>query len=841
MALRPPVSRGLPLSKLSDQPFGLLQLAYAIYNMSLNLKKLPVCTNNRECDCSMLYPTVHSARRARGLVSVMPGVTSPARHIGGYALKINRIHILALFVVGVVAMCAAVWVNAGTTGAISGVVRSAEDGSPLAGANIVISGTKMTTVTDDNGYFIITNVPPGEYELTAEMVGYSSEVIDDVQVTMDATASVAFDMRLEAIAETEVVVSRPKSMIATDVPHTLNLLTSGQEEMTRSDPASLHTVPGVLSSLPGVVVSPDGLGQIHMRGGRADQVGYYIEGIPVTDPNTGYFGTNLFTTGVGKFQMYSGGFGAEYGNALSGVLNEVKKTGSQAAGLNIDTEYGNQTYRNMMVQFGDETPSGFNYYVASLLQSSELDGPVVKEQEYSDNVIKLVWPWKNDSLTVLGLQGSMLGKPNDTNTMRQRYAIGAVTWSHNYSPRSFIQVRPYYMFSTTVFNNVDSQSLADAWSTQHGLQVQYSSSLNEKHMLGVGGSLLRSNNNSYQYFGMPFSEADIDTFQTDFYVEDQFKINNKWMVQAGLRYDRIKYDRVGLDYITGEGYTGDPIADATESGVTPRLGVSFSPDESTAWKLSWGKYLKFMPASYVQTVYADPDMPVDEFGTTLYNSTPGLASTAPQRSTIFEISYEKQLTDTVMMRLSPFYSDYTNLVQTRVTAEGGMVFDNIGAGTSKGVELLFKKRMSNKWQGWLSYTYQKAKANSQTEWYPIFGAPDQDWYTSWDQRHTLSLVADYRDDKWRHNLRVDFGSGLADIWDPSDGEPQGRANPHAIVSYTVAHDLAATPFVGDYIYLSVYNLFNTHQTLQYDWKGGNRVRSAWVPSRFISVGIASAF
>lgn len=754
-------------------------------------------------------------------------------------MRTNRIHILAVVLVGIAVMLAAVWVNAGTTGVISGVVRDADSGEPVSGANVLVDGTKLTTVTDDSGYFIFTNVPPGEYEVSVQMVGYAEETVDQVQVTMDTTSTVEVKITQQATSETEVVVTRPRPMIDTQVPNTLNLVTSGQEDLTRADPASLRTVPGVLSTLPGVIVSPDSLGQIHMRGGRADQVGYYIEGIPVTDPNTGLFGTNLFTTGVGKFQMYAGGFGAEYGNALSGILNEVKKTGSQAPGMQIDTEYGNMAHRNALFQFGDETPSGFNYYVAGLLQENDVDGPIVREQKYSDNVLKMVWPWKNDTLTVLGLQGSLAGKPAPANTMKQRYAIGAATWSHNFSPRSFVTIRPYYMFSTTVMNFTDSQSLMDAWSAQHGMQVQYSASLNEQHMLGLGGSIISSNNNSYQYYGMPFSEGDIDTLQSDLYLEDQFKVNDMWTLQAGLRYERMKYDLVGNDYVTGEGYTGAPLADATESSTTPRVGVVYSPDSRTAWKAGWGHYTKFLPSSYVQNVYFEPDMPIDEEGTTLYDSSPGLASTSPQRSTEFEVSFERQLTDTVAVRITPFYSDYKNLVQMRISG-AGMEFANVGTGTSRGVEFYLRKRMSNNWQSWLSYTYQKSKANSQSEWYPVFGGGEQ-WFTSWDQRHTLSLVTDYKNGKWGHNLRADFGSGLADLWDPYAPEPQGRANPHVVVSYTTSYKLPAASLVGDTLCLSVYNIFNSHQTLQYDWSSGDRAIYAWVPSRFISVGVTRTF
>lgn len=754
-----------------------------------------------------------------------------------------RVRIAGLALAAAIVVCAAAWVGAGTTGVISGVVRDSADGTPLSGANVVISGTRLTTVTDANGYFVIANVPPGEYEVTAEMVGFALQEIPGVQVTMDTTSRVDFSLTQEAIQESAVVVTRPRPMINAEVPHTLNLITSGQEDLTRTDSGSLRTVPGVLSSFPGIVVSPDGLGQMHMRGGRADQVGYYLEGIPVTDPNTGFFATNLFTTGVGKFQMYTGGFGAEYGNAISGVMNEVKKTGSQASGFNLDTEYGSMSHRNALFEVGGGSGSGrgLEYFVGSLSQRSDTDGPIVQEMEYNDNVVKLVWPSKNDDLTVMALQGSLAGKTSPIDTMRQRYAVGAVTWNHNFSPGSFVTVRPYYIFSTTVFNMLDSSgSLLDAWSAQKGLQVRYANQLSDRVSLGLGGSVVGSDNNYRQYFGMPFSDADVDTLQTDLYVDGRFRLGDRWALQTGLRYDRIRYDRTGLDYVSGEGYTGDPVPDASESTVTPRVGVSYAPDDRTAWKVSWGRYTKFAPSSFVQSVYADPDMPVDEYGTTLYESSPGLASTAPQRSSAFEVSFEKQFTETVSCRITPFYSKYENLVQMLMSGSG-MSFSNVGEATSKGLEILTRKRLSNNWQGWVSYTYQIARGNSQSEYYPLMGPGGEKWYSAWDQRHTLTAVADCRVGRWRHNIRVDFGSGLADMWDPYVGEPQDRADSHITFSYGVAFDLPESSVIGDSVYLNIWNLFNSRDTLQYQWRDGVRTKYAWTPKRFISFGVTRAF
>nr|NIT56649.1 carboxypeptidase-like regulatory domain-containing protein [Fodinibius sp.]NIV11621.1 TonB-dependent receptor [Fodinibius sp.]NIY25232.1 TonB-dependent receptor [Fodinibius sp.] len=88
---------------------------------------------------------------------------------------------------------------AGTTGKIAGFVRDAETGEPLIGANILVSGTYLGAATDQDGYFYIINVPAGEYYLEVSMIGYRTLVHGGVQVLIDQTTKVEFELQSEAI------------------------------------------------------------------------------------------------------------------------------------------------------------------------------------------------------------------------------------------------------------------------------------------------------------------------------------------------------------------------------------------------------------------------------------------------------------------------------------------------------------------------------------------------------------------------------------------------------------------------------------------------------------------
>ena len=152
---------------------------------------------------------------------------------------------------------------------------------------------------------------------------------------------------------------------------------------------------------------------------------------------------------------------------------------------------------------------------------TELDGPTVKEQSFADNVAKIVWPSQRDTVTALALQGSLVGwlsgthdigdnsepVPMDRDFIRQRYMVSGVTWSHNFSPGSFLTVRPFFLETiidqNTMGGSVGLPYVLQEWSDRGGLQIGYTSQLSDMHLLKVGGSFMSSNNNDYMYTSYP--------------------------------------------------------------------------------------------------------------------------------------------------------------------------------------------------------------------------------------------------------------------------------------------------------------------------------------------------
>lgn len=209
---------------------------------------------------------------------------------------------------------------AGQTGKIVGKVTDAETGEPLPGANIVLEGTTMGAASDLEGEFVIINVPPGIYTVRASVIGYAVARVVEVKVSVDLTTRVDFQLRTEALAMEEVVVTATTPIVQKDLTSTVKIVRS--EEIKEMP---VQEFDDILRLQAGITVGEEG--SIHIRGGRSSEILYLVDGIPVVDPYDGSRSIELENDAVQQLQVIAGGFNAEYGQALSGVVDVVSKEG----------------------------------------------------------------------------------------------------------------------------------------------------------------------------------------------------------------------------------------------------------------------------------------------------------------------------------------------------------------------------------------------------------------------------------------------------------------------------------------------------------------------------------
>ena len=205
--------------------------------------------------------------------------------------------------------------TAGTRGKIAGRVIDAGNGQPVIGAAVVLEGTTLGASTDLDGGYVIINVPPGTYAVRVTSVGYSPTTIRSVVVSADLTTAVDCKLGEKAIQAQEVVVTAQQPFVQKDLTSTESRI-SGDQIQT----LPVEDVQSVVDLQAGVV---DG----HFRGGRSGEVAYMIDGLSVNDAYSGGAALQVENAAVQEIQVISGTFNAEYGQAMSGVVNVITKEG----------------------------------------------------------------------------------------------------------------------------------------------------------------------------------------------------------------------------------------------------------------------------------------------------------------------------------------------------------------------------------------------------------------------------------------------------------------------------------------------------------------------------------
>jgi hypothetical protein len=215
---------------------------------------------------------------------------------------------------------AATMAFAGSTGKISGVVTDAGNHTGLPGANVLIEGTSIGAVADLEGRYAILNVPPGTYRVRASMIGYRTMIVQNVRVSADLTTAIDAALPPTTLESGETVtITAEKPMVQMD--RTSSLVTVSSDEI-RNLP--VQNMGDVLELQAGVV--RDG-NDFHIRGGRAGEVSYWVDGVATNEVYGGGNAVTVERSAVQEMQVVSGTFNAEYGNAMSGIVNLVTKEG----------------------------------------------------------------------------------------------------------------------------------------------------------------------------------------------------------------------------------------------------------------------------------------------------------------------------------------------------------------------------------------------------------------------------------------------------------------------------------------------------------------------------------
>lgn len=207
-------------------------------------------------------------------------------------------------------------------GQLSGTVNDKEDGAPLIGVNVIIKGTSFGTATDLDGKYTIKNIRPGEYSIEFRYIGYERLLLTGIVIKSGETTKLDVDMGFQAItSDEEVTVIGDRPIF--DVEQSSTSTTVSREQI---DAAPVQKVEDVVGMTAGVFKDPTGL---YIRGGRANETGYVVDGVSAQDPLAGTgFGLDLGANAYSNVEVTTGGVDVEYGNLTSGVVSVKTRDGT---------------------------------------------------------------------------------------------------------------------------------------------------------------------------------------------------------------------------------------------------------------------------------------------------------------------------------------------------------------------------------------------------------------------------------------------------------------------------------------------------------------------------------
>ena len=270
-------------------------------------------------------------------------------------------------------------------GRIRGTVTNAETGEPLAGANINVVDTQFGAASDEDGNYLIIGVPLGVKSVRATFIGYQSVTISNIRVGADYSSVVDFSLSSEAIEVGAVVIVAERPLLNLTSTNAVRIIT--QEDLVN---VPTRGIAAAVQQQAGVVVQE---GEIHIRGGRRDEVGFYIEGAVAKNILTGAMEVQIIQEAIEVFELQAGGFNAEYGEANSGIISASLRTGGKDFHMKLLVESDQFTGLHEE-RFGTYS-YGYNDVVATLsgpLGSDNIRFFIAGERRNIDDNQRRFWP-----------------------------------------------------------------------------------------------------------------------------------------------------------------------------------------------------------------------------------------------------------------------------------------------------------------------------------------------------------------------------------------------------------------------------------------------------------------
>jgi outer membrane receptor protein involved in Fe transport len=646
----------------------------------------------------------------------------------------------------------------GTTGKITGRVTDKSNGESLVGGNTILVGTPFGAATDVEGKYFILNVPPGVYSLRAVLVGYGPVLVKDVRVVADQTTTIDVTMESAPVGIAEIVVQAERPMVQRDATSTTAVISSEQIKMM-----PVKDFVEVLQMQSGVVA--DGR-NLYVRGGRSNEVAYLIDGMYVKDPVLGAAGTRIHNDAISELVFLDGSFNAEYGNALSGVVNIVTKEGGKDFAGQLEgrtSEFGVHPYNSYREDRVAATLSGpISGEDLTFFGSAERDARGTWLPFGYDRTLSVIAKIKANLFP--GLKATLTERYSENNNqpynqswkyignqylrVREKSRHTLLTLTHTVLPNLFYDLRLSY-FNQSYYSGIDkdtSQYLSTGdrqYFRNIGLGTEFYSladpvevtdnrtetfnvrwdltwQIGNSNEVRTGVDLKKHNLNYFDVYDPKRIAPYITIFNKHpvegaAYVQDKIELSSL-VVSVGLRFDyadqRSPFRSNPLDSTV-------IVPSKAKTQWSPRLGVAHPISDRTALHFSYGHF--FQNPDY-ERLYENSQYDV-------HVSQPifGQPNLDAERTTEYEVGITHQFSSNFTASFTAYYKDITGLIGTQYYPPfldgryvGYYLYVNEAYANDKGFEVRLTMRRSKYVAGSLTYTYSVAKgsASSELENYP---------------------------------------------------------------------------------------------------------------------------
>ncbi|MEY3053458.1 MAG: hypothetical protein RLY31_3243 [Bacteroidota bacterium] len=657
-------------------------------------------------------------------------------------------------------LCAAAAV-AQKGGTVRGNVYDRETGEPILFGTIQLQGTTIGTNTDEEGFFSIGNVPPGNYILVATYVGYDS-VAAAVTIVDGGIVNQRLMMKQSGISLGTVELSARREKARSDIQISKVTITANQ----------IKSLPGTggqadiaqyLPVLPGIISTGDQGGQIYIRGGSPVQNRIMLDGMTIFNPfhSIGFFSV-FETETIRSADVLTAGFNAEYGGRMSAVID-------------LRTREGNKTRYGGLVSA--------NPFQAKAV----LEGPIRKFREGGGSTSFLFTgkhSYINETSPLLysyAVDTSFYRATGDTSVSSDQLNRLPFNFTDLYGKLSFVAANgsKLNLFGFNFRDRVDYAGVASLqWLTKGGganfTLIPLNSNLviggttaysaYDIELLDADGIPRTSSISNYNvlldftYYGLRnevkygFEINGMDTrFEFRNFVGNTIRQNSFTTELAG--FIKLKY-KLG-DWIVEPSFRAQFYPSQAASNMEPRFGAKFNATERLRFKAAGGYYSQNLISSVNELDVVNlfvGFLTGPEERVTLPNS----KEAAPhrlQKAVHAVVGMEYDLTDHIELNVEPYYKRFTQLIQINRNklnpTDPNFVTET---GDAYGIDFTLRYEKGPLYL-WSTYSYAHVNRDDGLQVYP----------TIFDRRHNINFLTTYRfgeQKDWEAAARWNLGSGF---------------------------------------------------------------------------------